>query len=137
MEYFRLRYIGLLGSFLVIISAFLPWATIDLWVITQKIIGFRVDGMYTFILGAFSLGLLIWKPGKLTDFLSIILGTTILWVLFHDFQDFEQLLIHKKYFFGIDIKDQISIGYGAILTVIGAIIEISYGIFALIKKRPQ
>ncbi|WP_339061202.1 hypothetical protein [Tepidibacillus marianensis] len=137
MKKSKWRYIGFLGSLLVIISAFLPWASIDLWVITQKIIGFRVDGMYTFLMGGTAFGFLIWKPGKFADFLTTFLGIAIVWVLYHDFHNFEQVLVHKKYFFGIDIKNQISVGYGAILTSVGGLILIIYGIIALLKKRPQ
>lgn len=118
------------------LSAFLPWAYIDLWVIKQKIVGFRVNGVYTFLMGAIALGLLIWKPGKKTDITITILGVFILLVLSNNLLHFQDILLKKKYFFGIDISHLMSIGYGAILSLMGGVTLVIYGIVSLIIKRP-
>ncbi|TCS83109.1 hypothetical protein [Tepidibacillus fermentans] len=129
-------YLGWIGSLIVMLSAFLPWAYIDLWVIKQKIVGFRVNGVYTFLMGAIALGLLIWKPGKKTDITITILGVFILLVLSNNLLHFQDILLKKKYFFGIDISHLMSIGYGAILSLMGGVTLVIYGIVSLIIKRP-
>ena len=131
---FRWIYIGWFASFLMVISSFLPWAYIDLWVITQKISGIRLDGLYTFLVGLIGLGLLIWKPGKHADITSIFLGLIALLILGNNMLRFQNVLLRKNYFFGVDISKMISIGYGSYLTLFGGVLLMIYGIVSLRKN---